>query len=335
MSHSWLTTFLAVWWAVGYTITGLLAWALLGNYSCAADAEICTNADNMGWRYLHFTCGGLITVLALLRILVIRMPQTPKWMITQNRDEDVFELLGNLATRYDRSMSLTLQQLKDQGPVLNSEKSVWSPIRVQQHFSSLFATRRLAYSNFIISLNWLLIGIVSPLYTVYLPYYLAARGADTGSSDSTYTTWRNYAINQSCAVLGPIISGGLVQTRVFGRRGTLALGAAMTTALQFGYTQIKTPLQNVAISAAIGVASNIYYSTLYAYTPEIMPSAHRATGYGLCVIINRIGGIVAILIGSYANVDTTTPLFVCASLYVLLVGTSLLLPFETRAQRTV
>jgi hypothetical protein len=91
----------------------------------------------------------------------------------------------------------------------------------------------------------------------------------------------------------------------------------MTTALQFGYTQIKTSLQNEAISAAIGVAGNIYYSTLYAYTPEIMPSAHRATGYGLCVIINRIGGIVAILIGSYANVNTTTPLFVCASLYAI------------------
>jgi MFS family permease len=108
VSHSWLTTFLAVWWAVGYTITGLLAWALLGNYSCAADAESCTNADNMGWRYLHFTCGGLIIVLALLRFFVIRMPQTPKWMVTQNRDEDVFELLSNLATRYDRPMSLTL-----------------------------------------------------------------------------------------------------------------------------------------------------------------------------------------------------------------------------------
>lgn len=127
---------------------------------------------------------------------------------------------------------------------------------------------------------------------------------------------RNYAINQFLGVLGPIISGCLVRTKLFGRRGTLALGAATTTALQLGYAQIKTSLQNIANSAAIGVAGNIYYSTLYAYTPETMPSAHRATGYRLCAIIKQIGGIVVILIGSYANIKTTTPLFVCASLCV-------------------
>ncbi|KAL3472072.1 MFS general substrate transporter [Aspergillus californicus] len=334
-SHSWLTTFLAVWWAVGYTITGLLAWAFIGNYSCAADAAVCTNTENMGWRYLHFACGGLITVLALLRIFVIRMQQTPKWLISQNRDVEVFELLRDLATRYNRPFSLTLRQLEEQGPILNSEKSVWSSTRLKKHFSTLFATRRLAYSTFAININWFLIGIVSPLYTVYLPYYLAARGADTGSDASTYTTWRNYAINQVCGLIGPVVAGGLVETRYLGRRGTLAVGAAITTALQFGYTQIKTSVQNIAVSAAITAAGNIYYSTLYAYTPEIMPSAHRATGYGLCVIVNRIGGIIAILIGSYANVNTTAPLFVCAGLYAFLVVTSLILPLETRGKKTV
>jgi Major Facilitator Superfamily. len=287
----------------------------------------------MGWRYLHFTCGGLITLLAILRVFVIRMPQTPKWLITQNRDSEAFDLLKNIADCYNRPFSLTLQQLEEPGQVLNSEKSVWSSVRLKKHFSDLFATRRLAYSIFVISLNWFLIGIVSPLYTVYLPYYLASRGADTGSDDSTYITWRNYAINQSCGLIGPIIAGGLVETKYLGRRGTLAVGAAITTALQFGYTQIKTSLQNVAISAAITAGGNIYYSTLYAYTPEVFPSAHRATGYGLCVIINRIGGVIAILIGSYANVNTTAPLFVCASLYAILVLTSLMLPLETRGKR--
>jgi hypothetical protein len=59
---------------------------------------------------------------------------------------------------------------------------------------------------------------------------------------------------------------------------------------------------------------NIYYGTIYAYTPEILPSAHRATGYGICVVLNRVGGILGVLVGSYANVKTTAPLFVCASL---------------------
>lgn len=72
---------------------------------------------------------------------------------------------------------------------------------------------------------------------------------------------------------------------------------------------------------------------MYAYTPEILPSAHRATGYAICVIFNRVGGIVGVIVGSYANVETTTPLFVCASLYALLIILSVLLPFESRGKR--
>lgn len=89
-THAWLVTFLAVWWAVGYTITGLMAWGFMSNYSCAPDATVsqCTNSDNMGWRYLHFTAGGLVLIMSVLRLLVIKMVQTPRWLISQNRDDE-------------------------------------------------------------------------------------------------------------------------------------------------------------------------------------------------------------------------------------------------------
>ncbi|KAL4882093.1 major facilitator superfamily domain-containing protein [Aspergillus karnatakaensis] len=336
VSHSWLVTFLAVWWAVGYTITGLLAWAYMSNFSCAPEATVaeCTRSDNMGWRYLHFTCGGLVLVLSIARLIAIRMQETPKWLASQNRDEELYQVLLELAQKYNRPFSLTLEDLKTEGQVRNTDKSVWSALRLRSHFSGLFSTRKLAYSTVMIIINWLLIGTVSPLYSVFLPYYLQSRGADTGDN-SNYTTWRNYAINQVAGLGGPIIAALLVELRLIGRRRTLAIGAAITTALQFRYTQITTPAQNLGVSAAISAASNIYYGTIYAYTPEILPSAHRATGYGLCVVMNRVGGIVGVLVGSYANVQTTVPLFICAGLYAALIVTSLLLPFESRGKRSV
>ncbi|KAK9240071.1 putative sugar transporter [Lipomyces kononenkoae] len=334
VTHSWLVTFLAVWWAVGYAITGLLAWAFMSNYSCAPDATVCTRADNMGWRYLHFTCGSLVLVLSVLRLLAIRMVQTPRWLTSQNRDDELYQILLELSEKYKRPFSLTLEKLQSQGRVLHTDKSVWSAVRLKSHFAGLFSTSRLAYSTVMIIINWLLIGTVSPLYGVFLPYYLQSRGAVTGDN-SNYTTWRNYAINQVAGLVGPVLAGILVETRYFGRRGTLAVGAAITTALQFGYTQIKTPAQNVGVSAAISAASNIYYGTIYAYTPEILPSAHRATGYGICVVLNRIGGIVGVLVGSYANVQTVVPLWICAGLYGALIITSLLLPFESRGKRSI
>ncbi|KAL2046753.1 hypothetical protein ABVK25_011583 [Lepraria finkii] len=333
-TFAWLVTFLALWWAVGYTITGLLAWGFMSNYSCDPDANIaqCTRQDNMGWRYLHFTCGGLVLVLGILRVSVVRIVQTPRWLLSQNRDDEVINILHEIASKYRRSFSLTLEQLQSHGRIINTEKSVWSGLRLRKHFSGLFDTRLLAWSTTVIIANWLVIGMVSPLYTVFLPYYLKSRGADVGD-DSNYTQWRNYAVNQVAGLVGPCIAAVLVETRFVGRRGALAIGAAITMALQFGYTQIKTPAQNLGVSASITAAQNIYYGTIYAYTPEILPSAHRATGYAICVVLNRVGGIVGVLVGSYANVETTAPLFVCAGLFGLLIFLSLLLPFESRQKR--
>lgn len=230
----------------------------MSNYSCDPDATIaqCTRQDNMGWRYLHFTCGGLVLVLGIIRVSVIRMVQTPRWLLSQNRDDEAINILHEMASKYHRSFSLTLEQLQSHGRIINTEKSVWSGLRLRKHFSGLFDTRILAWSTTVIIANWLVIGMVSPLYTVFLPYYLMSRGANVGD-DSNYTTWRNYAVNQVAGLLGPCIAAVLVETRFVGRRGTLAIGAAITTAFQFGYTQIKTPAQNLGVSASISAAQYV------------------------------------------------------------------------------
>ncbi|KAJ5214342.1 hypothetical protein N7449_001511 [Penicillium cf. viridicatum] len=239
---SWLVTFMSIWWAVGYTITGLLAWAFISNYTCSSSAApgTCTYHDNMGWRYLHFTIGGVTLVLSLLRVLLIRIVQTPRWLVSQNRDEEVIQFLTKLSVKYDRQFDLTLEELRSEGDVKNTEKSVWSLFRIKVHFSGLFRTKQLTWSFLVIMLNWFVIGVVSPLYHVFLPYYLKSQGAKVSSS-SNYLVWRNYAINQVVGLVGPVIAGFLVKTKLFGRRGTMALGALLTMVLQFAYTQIKTP----------------------------------------------------------------------------------------------
>ena len=255
-THAWLVTFMAVWWAVGYTITGLLAWAFMSNFSCAPDAttKTCTRADNMGWRYLHFTCGALVLVMALARITLIRMVQTPRWLISQNRDEEVIKTLNEISIKAKMPYHLTLEQLQAEGVVLHTEKSVWSAFRIKMHFKGLFQTRKLGWSTTVIFANWFVIGMVSPLYSVFLPFYLASRSANVGD-DSNYTTWRDYAINQVAGLFGPVIAAALVESKLIGRRGTLAIGALITMVLQFGYTQITTPAQNLGVSAAISAAS--------------------------------------------------------------------------------
>lgn len=98
--------------------------------------------------------------------------------------------------------------------------------------------------------------------------------------------------------------------------------------LFFGYTQITTQSENVGISCAIGFALNIYYGTLYAYTPEVLPSAHRATGNGIAVACNRIMGILSAVIATVANTATSVPIFLCAALYIAMAAVAMAFPFE-------
>lgn len=230
---------MSIWWAVGYTITGLLAWAYMSNFSCASNSTpaTCDGADNWGWRYLHFTAGSLVLALSVARLLFIRMKQTPRWLIAQNRDSDAYTVLEEIALKYNRPFTLRLEDLESKGRVLNTEKSRWSSIRLGKHFGGLFETRLLTWSTIVILANWFVIGMVSPLYSVFLPYYLASRGATVNGPPSNYTTWRNYAINKIAGLFGPVIAGVLVETKLFGRRGTLAVGALITMILQFGYVR--------------------------------------------------------------------------------------------------
>lgn len=126
----------------------------------------------------------------------------------------------------------------------------------------------MALSTTLVWLSWLLIGLAYPLYNVFLPTYLASRGAMFGES-SPYITWRNYAINNTCSIFGPMLAGLMCRSPWFwGRRGTMIIGAVITMVFFFCYTQVRTASQNLGFTCAISFCLNVYYGTLYAYTPE-------------------------------------------------------------------
>lgn len=192
----------------------------------------------------------------------------------------------------------------------------------------LFPNRRVGYSTFLNIASWTLIGLAYPLYNVFLPYYLQSRGANAGD-DSIYTTYRDYAIINVCSIFGPMIAGGLVEVRFLGRRYTMVIGALLTMIFLFAYTAVRTAAQNLAFNCVISICLNIYYGTLYAYTPEVLPSAHRGTGNAITVACNRIMNIVAALIGTYADLTSSVPIYVCAAAFGGLAILSFLMPFES------
>lgn len=328
----WLLTLMAAWWGelwhrrnrspfvsrayqltfdilfpgVGQLVAGLFAWAFLPKYSCAS-AETCTRSNNMGWRYVWFASGSLVFVMSLLRITVIRLKETPKYLVGEGKDAEVVETLQGIATKYNRPCSLTLESLQACGTIqggsakASGKKFNFSFSEIFVHLRGLFSTRRIGMSTALIWFSWTLIGLAYPLYNVFLPSYLQSRGADFGQT-SDYIRWRNYAIINVCGIFGPIPAGYMCATRL-GRKYTMVIGALITMIFFFAYTQVRSESQNLGFNCAINFCLNIYYGTLYAYTPEVLPSAHRGTGNGIAIGCNRIMGIISAVVAQVADVS--------------------------------
>ncbi|KAJ5761747.1 membrane transporter [Penicillium nucicola] len=309
-NKQWLLTLLAGWWGVGQTVAGLVAWGFMANYSCPTDGSApCNNSNNMGWRYLFYTCGVLVFILSIARVLVIRFHETPKFLLCQGDDEGVVRTLQDLAQKHGRVCNLTIDRLESCGRINTAHaQSKASFSEVILHIRQLFATQKMAFSTSLVWISWAFIGLGYALYYVYLPEYLASRDASTGES-SQYLTWRNYAITNLCAIPGPIIAAGMCEVPFLGRKRTMAFGAFATMAFFFGYTSVRTSAENLGFSCAISVTINIYYATLYAYTVEILPSAHRGTGNGIAVALNRLMGMVSALIGAFTSTSSSIPIY--------------------------
>jgi MFS family permease len=130
--YQWSLTFMAIWWGVGQMVAGLVAWPFLAYYSCDK-AKDCTNANNSGWRYTFYTLGSLVFVLSLLRMLVIRLKESPKWLLSQNRDAEVVRVIQEIAEKAGKQSPLTLEQLESIGPVTSASNSKYHPMIFWYH----------------------------------------------------------------------------------------------------------------------------------------------------------------------------------------------------------
>jgi MFS family permease len=131
--YQWSLTFMAAWWGIGQMVAGLVAWPFLAYYSCP-DKDNCTNANNSGWRYTFYTLGSLVFVLSVLRMVVIRLKESPKWLLSQNRDAEVVKIIEEIAHAAGKQSPLTLAQLEAIGPVRNAGgANKYSPMIIFHH----------------------------------------------------------------------------------------------------------------------------------------------------------------------------------------------------------
>ncbi|EXJ79431.1 hypothetical protein A1O3_08933 [Capronia epimyces CBS 606.96] len=348
-THQYLLEILAVWWSFGQFIPAGAAWGFLPRYSCSADtpAGQCQKADNMGWRYLMYSMGAITLAGFFARFLLFRLRESPRYLIGQGRYQEAVDVLNDVAQYNGTTQFLTVEDLLQvereyagQGGVprigkTTALKRILAQFRPGgfKHVRALFASKKLAWSMTLIILVWGMIGLASPLYSNFLPEYLALHGAQSGSG-SINITYRNNFIIIACSIPGTMLAGWLIGLPYIGRRGTLGLSLILTSVFLFAFTAARTQAQILAFNSVSSFVQYIMWGALYCYTPEVIPSIHRGTGTGLAAAFNRICGLMAPIIATYVGY-TNTPIFVSASLYIVAGLLSFCFPYETSGKASL
>ncbi|KAF5534133.1 major facilitator superfamily transporter [Fusarium mexicanum] len=336
-SHQYLLTILSIDWAIAQVIGTLIAWPLLGNYTCEQDT-VCRRKDNMGWRYFTITVGGLTLLMFLGRFVLFKIYESPKYLMSKGRDEEAVRVVHTVAKKNGKTSTLSLEDLKacePEGYVAQTDTSAALKRYLEKvdlsHVKALFVTRQLGLSTGLIMAVWALIGLGYPLYNAFIPFIQATKGADFGDG-STYLTYRNSLIIAVLGVPGALLGGWLVELPRLGRKGTLSLSTILTGVFLYCSTTATTSDALLGWQCAFNFFSNIMYAVLYSFTPELFPTPHRGTGNALCASCNRIFGIMAPIIAIFANLKTSAPVYTSGALFIAAGLLVLLMPFESRGK---
>jgi hypothetical protein len=101
--------------------------------------------------------------MSICRITVIKLKETPKFLVGEGRDAECVETLQFISNKYNRPCSLTLEQMQSCGDVVTRAgqgKSKWGLGGVWGHCKGLYSTKRIGISTTLIWLSWTLIGLV-------------------------------------------------------------------------------------------------------------------------------------------------------------------------------
>lgn len=181
-SHQYLLTILSIDWALAQVYATLVAWPLLGNLTCQEMNENCTKSENMGWRYflvvmvkpletpfrirllLTTTKGGTALIMFFLRFVCFTIYESPKFLMGKGDDAGAVAIVHEVARRNGKTSTLTLDDLQAcnvptstvevSGPATQHNGASAAVKRNLQkldasHVKALFATKKLAYSTFL------------------------------------------------------------------------------------------------------------------------------------------------------------------------------------------
>ena len=239
-------------WAWGTIAAGLIAITVVAGY---------------GWRWA-FVVGAVPALYAAY--LRSALPESPRYLAERGRTAEA----DAVVRRVERSGG---------APLLTLGKAT-APARTgRSRIGDLFAP---AYARRTVMLWILWFGITLTYYGIflYVPSILVGRGLSVVRSNEFFF------LSSIAQVPGYFSAAWLVER--WGRKPTLVLYLLGSAAMAFLFGNSGTDTLAFTYAAMLSFFNLGAWGAVYAFSPELYPTAIRATGAGVAAAVGRIGGTI-------------------------------------------
>jgi len=239
-------------WAYGTLAAGLIALFVLPQF---------------GWRGAF-----LVAALPALYVAYLRsaLPESPRYLAERGRSAEA----DAIVRRVERASGGALLTLGAAIAPLRSGRT-----SISQLWSPAYARRT--------AMLWILwFGITFTYYGIflYVPSLLAARGLSEVRSNEFFF------LSTIAQIPGYFSAAWLVER--WGRKPTLVTYLLGTAAAAFLFGNAGTGTDAFVYAALLSFFNLGAWAIVYTYSPELYPTAIRATGAGIAAAVGRLGGII-------------------------------------------
>jgi putative MFS transporter len=283
----------------GYVTSSILGYTVVGRFP-------------EGWRYM-----AVITSLPVLLLLWWRktLPESPRWLETQGRVGEAVAIVESVEAWFRKQRIALPEPSPDAVPAMVAAK----PRGALGNVATIWS-RKLARTTAVSWLMWFSVAFAYYSFFSWIPSLLVKEGL-------TITKSFGYSIAIFGAQIPGYFSAAWLNEKL-GRKRVVAsymlLGGAAAIALAFSHSAAQIMVTGICLSFFMNGA----FAGVYAYTPEIFPTAVRTTGTGSSSSFGRIGSVSApILVGFVYPVagflgvfGMTTAVLVAGACVVLVFG---------------
>ncbi|KAI8304284.1 hypothetical protein K4K61_006248 [Colletotrichum sp. SAR11_59] len=332
-NRRFLLACLSIFQPIGVIVCSAVAFGFIPVFSCspnfsqidegplpscnnvASGTKCCARVDNMGWRYLLFTLGGITLFVFVLRFFVFKFQETPKYLIYRGHDARAIQTLEHMAHVNGKRCGLTLEMFhsleSDEndgsvgstssalgGGAKQTEKKWPEKVKLELgRYKMLFDGFPMIRLTVLVWLTYIMDFWGFTVAGHYLPSILALKNGKAHVSLSA--TYAAYIYTYAPGIVGVLLGALMYHVPAIGRKWTMVISSALMGISIILFSTVDTRAKNEGLFAMEYFFQSMFNAVLYGWTPEAFPAPVRGTACGVAGFWGRLFGIVSPLIAQH------------------------------------